>query len=334
MKTLYLHIGTGKTGSTSIQKTFCSLKSSAIDFRFDGNGVVGVGTPEDFLSRLESSSKETIVYSNEWLFKAGDKFLGTFSQKLREIYKVKVVLYIRRQDEFVVSAYQQAAKNSLSSSEFGSIALPWAYPEVNLNYYKIASRWAQYFGEDNIIVRVFSGEQLIGGCAVRDFAEVIGAPMEASEVIQANESAGVIAVKLGHILNSLGVNLDEELREELVLNAPESVKSLPDKASAELFYERFRPSNALLKEKFKINSPYESIFNSDFSKYPALRSDLWTDDLANEAIVHILNTFLLSKSEGGDDVCQSSSDVIAWKNRAVNVVSGLIGRIRNLRSRA
>ncbi|CAA2160570.1 hypothetical protein MBRA_05726 [Methylobacterium brachiatum] len=91
--------------------------------------------------------------------------LLTFSSQIR------IVIYLRRQDECLVSSYSTAIKSGHSYR----ISHPSAEEmELRYNYQNIISRWAGVFGRANIIVRIFSK----GGDfnLVEDFLRVVHDP--------------------------------------------------------------------------------------------------------------------------------------------------------------
>lgn len=286
MRRLYLHIGTGKTGSTSIQYTFSGMDSKGFSFFYDMNGVKGISNLEEFLERLQETQSDKVIYSNEWLYKASESFIKKINKKLRPFFDIKVVIYLRRQDEFVISAYQQVAKSGQGSSEYGAVALPMDFDKSNLDYYKIVSRWAALFGKENIIIRKFSRDSLQDGCVVKDFSEVTGVCLREEDIVLKNESVDFLGTKIGHIANRSGISRD--VFKSIVADAPLGSKMLPARSDAEAFYSYFVESNIKLKNEYDIASVFDDVFGMDFSKYPEKRSDLWDENSANEGVEYLM----------------------------------------------
>lgn len=109
MKKLFLHIGTGKTGSTSIQKTF-ENRSNEFHFDYDMTGPDKLKDVDASIERINCKN-DFVVYSNEWLFRADRKYIEKLSLKLKRCFKTEVILCLRRQDEFEISRYQQIGKS-------------------------------------------------------------------------------------------------------------------------------------------------------------------------------------------------------------------------------
>ncbi|MES9873780.1 MAG: hypothetical protein ABW146_11745 [Candidatus Sedimenticola sp. 6PFRAG7] len=290
MKKLYLHIGTGKTGSTSIQATFNSLNRDGLYFRSWKKATVFINNVDDISDELSRIDDGLIVLSSEWLFRAKEAFIRKLGSKLNELFDVNIIIYLRRQDEFSVSAYQQNTKRFDGEGVHGSISLPEDFYIDIMDYYDICLRWAEVFGREKMNIRVFSQEDLLAGCVVTDFAQVIGIPLDDSAIKNRNQSVGKISFKLAHIIKDYHVS--RELYRKIVFDAPESEKALPDRETAERFYQRHVASNRKLKREFNIHPEREELFSNDFSKYPLHRTDQWDEESANRALIHLCEVLL------------------------------------------
>ena len=91
--------------------------------------------------------------------------------KAFEGYEVKIVLYLRRQDRWIESWYNQQIKNGnhlpLEMLSFVD------HHHYLLDYSRMLETWAGHFGRDNIVVRAYEKEQLPNGLFA-DFAEAVG----------------------------------------------------------------------------------------------------------------------------------------------------------------
>lgn len=88
-------------------------------------------------------------------------------------------------------------------------------------------------------------------------------------------------------MSSLGMRND--LRKIINQNLDNNGKLMPSKEEAKNFYLRYKESNKKLNERFKINK-LEYIFDEDFSMYSDTSMDVWTEESANQAIIHILQS--------------------------------------------
>ena len=82
--------------------------------------------------------------------------------------QVRIIVYLRRQDDWIDSFFNQQLKDGFSIPEPHEIAVPKNY----LMYARNLRLWAEYFGKENIIVRMFG--KLKDGNVVRDFCELVG----------------------------------------------------------------------------------------------------------------------------------------------------------------
>ena len=88
---------------------------------------------------------------------------------------IKVIVYLRIQDTFLYSWWSQRVKEGLR----GESQLTWErmadeLPMIQLDYYDMLEKIADYIGKDNIIVRRFDAERFIGGDLYTDFIDALG----------------------------------------------------------------------------------------------------------------------------------------------------------------
>lgn len=199
-KRLIVHVGANKTASSAIQK-FLSLNSEELrglglivpSQKFEiapqvsGYHVFGfeelLRHPEEGRERLEQSLKRiahsqpeptTIVLSGENLAahpQAPQLFAG-----LVDDFDVEVILYIRRQDEFLLSYWQQW--NSKAQTDFWA----WVTSVVGMlgNWRTYIENWEKAVPRECIKVRLFERSRMVGGDAIQDFCEILapGLPFE------------------------------------------------------------------------------------------------------------------------------------------------------------
>ncbi len=308
---LVIHIGNHKTATTSIQKTLFAnrthlrkqgfeLFSQNMDgsLRRMGNihpwikehgnrRVIHADLPEA-LGALTGN----IILSSElfsWVFNEHE--IHKFQRGVAEYFgEICIVSFLRRQDQHVISHYQQASKKGkIHAAGFyaqGNTALPpfrdhyYAY----LDYNRRVGYWANAFGESSMVIRLFDTSELKNGDAVDDFFAAVGLEI-LHRPKNKNESRGFEVTKINHLMNHQQVK--QFIKKHLIKYLDNSGKSLPSRNEAETFYNYFRQSNKLLNQRFTI-SEREYLFSDDFSMYPETPADLWTEDSANQAILHLL----------------------------------------------
>ncbi|SDB21775.1 hypothetical protein [Eubacterium oxidoreducens] len=216
MKTLYIHIGTPKTGTTAIQN-FCHNNEEVLHkkgydypilYTYYGRAKVRNAqflhltiynrdtTDKKDRDIAEENRRITegmqtiaslfetyhnIILSDEGLWKATQKRRASLWEELKEHgekhgYQVKVIVYLRRQDEFVESWYNQRIKHELEQNN----TLTWEEysrdKEKNCSpdYYQRIKAIERVLGKENIIVRRYNFAEFKNGMIQADFLDAIG----------------------------------------------------------------------------------------------------------------------------------------------------------------
>jgi hypothetical protein len=239
---LYLHIGTEKTGTTSIQEFMRSNRDLLRD-----NGVLYPYTPgfanhtmlamaaqsaargnlarlfgvkdhnelaafrsklsKDLSEELGKSACPKVVMSNEHCSSrlVTDDAVENLRDLLADHFeRIYIVVYIRRQDDFVVSSYSTAVKT-------GSVE-PLTPPSEKLvklryDYWDLLSRWARVFGRGNILCRRYDKTALASGSIVDNFLDLTGiaANLPYDRPTDYNESLNAEALEFVRVANQFGV---------------------------------------------------------------------------------------------------------------------------------
>ncbi|HRJ10547.1 MAG TPA: hypothetical protein PK490_11930 [Prosthecobacter sp.] len=275
---LLLHIGTHKTGSTAIQRAL--RKNRAVLLK---RGIVSQPRCNDALRAMlelgemdaslcariagqlaafRTAKASSLVVSNEGL--CGDPLLGyrnapDFARRMRSCtagYKVTVLVYIRRQDEFIESLYTQKIHegHTLTFEEFldqiSGLVFDW---------HALLESYAEVFGRENIIVRRYEKRFMPRReSLLEDFFEITGAGHAGLELRQgdAAPNAGYsrIAAEIARQCNShLGTEERREMRRVLQASIPkqphESYSHMDGPARASLL-ARHEASNALVARDY------------------------------------------------------------------------------------
>ncbi len=216
MKSLYLHIGTPKTGTTSIQhfchdnmevlekKGYCypmfpysypnirvgeptrnGLFLEAVFRNEEGIRDRGVEAQylEDGWQRIQTlfQDYDHVIISDEGIWRAAAGRRKHIWRELREQaekggFTVKIIAYVRRQDELLESWWNQTVKHGVSQSN----KLSWeeyleVYPKyINLDYHALLKDAADELGVENIIVHRFNRDFFIQGDLLADFLDILG----------------------------------------------------------------------------------------------------------------------------------------------------------------
>lgn len=195
--TLYLHIGSGKTGTTAVQRFLAQSFSELLELgvlhpNLDEQDISTPTSPDYWQGRyFENSNKfgdlelfnrcieycqknslHSIVISDEAFLVNWRERIGALAGKLDA--NVKIICYLRRQDHYLESIWKQWGYNFFSADELlDSMDRPeWGAWGV-FDWYKTIEPWANNFGKENIIIRPYEKEQLPEGI-LPDFLNTIG----------------------------------------------------------------------------------------------------------------------------------------------------------------
>ncbi|KKD61339.1 hypothetical protein RN22_06365 [Grimontia sp. AD028] len=298
---LILHIGSHKTGTTSIQESLIDNKelllSKSISIFSENpngeailNGDCSCWIPcmsdtvfdEDLktsklrllFERAASFSRkmktEKVIISCEnfsWLF-----YYKSIKKVKLEAYcffsDVEIVVYLRRQDQHLLSHYQQASKAKGPAFGFYSgIDLDDLVTDEQLDLYLDYNYriglWGDVFGDDKLSIRCFEKTALTGGDAVTDFFSLLGVDYNGG-LFRSNVSLRSNDIYIGHIINRLDLCADFEsyIRK---LNF-QGRKFTARKDVMQSFIERYDVSNDAINRRFKIR-PDRGLFNRNIDSY-------------------------------------------------------------------
>lgn len=186
-KSLYLHIGMGKTGTTALQDFFWGNRKILIDhdIRYPKKGAVANAhhllSPhiprflegvwkfkrvEEWAPELVKSPQKRILLSSELIAWAEGDVVREFCTELLQWFDVKVIVYLRRQDNIIMASYNQQIKAGPQRRKLDVIY----DKKIELfDYEKILAPWAESIGKKNLIVLPYEHGQFYDGDIRRDF---------------------------------------------------------------------------------------------------------------------------------------------------------------------
>lgn len=213
---LICHIGTPKTASTLIQNSFAAnrpwLADRGISYPnmlapdanhitlFFANAVIlhdfardyGLHSQEDlraFRTTLDQHIKDhinqldpkiyTVVMSSENL--TGNMYHPDSIVRLKELLTphfndIKIVVYVRRQDDAILSMYGEFMRRGFCADhfrDFVDMCLGPYTPTPYLYYRKLLSIWLDVWGKENLIVRRYAQPDFIDGDILSDFIGIV-----------------------------------------------------------------------------------------------------------------------------------------------------------------
>lgn len=238
-----IHVGMHKTGSSSIQNTYFQFKDPGftyVDFEianhspmlallFGGDDVLrnysyfSARGPEfqktlpqlretyleQLKAQLEGAGDKTVVFSAEDIssprFKSANKQLAALFETYTD--DIEVFGYVRPPSGFMISAFQQMLKA-------GTVHFP-AHPTYRDRFEQID----EAFGRERVTLKEFTRKNLLGGDAVKDFAQSVGiASVPDDQVIRTNESLSLEATALLYVQREHGTGFVKGFPQALQAN--------------------------------------------------------------------------------------------------------------------
>lgn len=218
MKTIYLHIGTHKTGTSSIQtalhrssgsflyprsgrltdgsrlvESHYPLAWSVVKRYADRKGVPVTDAPWLRLQQeLNSSDQSVAVLSSEFFWPAEPDEIRRIREYLQD-FDVKVIIYFRNYWDLMVSSYKQRVKTGQCSRSFQEMMVQNLW---TIDYGQICERWGAEFELD---VRVYDS---ISDSLVDDFGSAIARDLKQADVTR-NVSPSDAVIRILLIINRL-----------------------------------------------------------------------------------------------------------------------------------
>lgn len=302
---LVCHIGTPKTASTFLQNTCAlnpgwlrehgviypdllapnpnhiTLFYAAANFIHDFARDYGLKTKEDverFRARLSKEiarevaeapeTAQTVLMSSENL--TGNIRSHEGVQNLADLLRphfddIRLVIYLRRQDEAILSMYGEFMRRGFSGAGFDRFvtrALGTKPMVPYLHYDRLLKEWIKVFGKEAITVRLFDRAEMAGGDILTDFmTQVLGeTPEDLSEMTRSpNDNTGLSAPAMEFLRRMYrhipfrtdgGVN-PARMRLAKRINAlPAEPRPMMTVAQSQHIMEHFREGNEWLAETF------------------------------------------------------------------------------------
>lgn len=212
---LFLHIGTGKTGTSYVQARFAQTASELlqehqllwpetgrVEHRHREVRAVAerLVDPADFVGRLRTefdrSNAVAAYLSDENLCRIPAVAVRHLAAVLRPIADIRIVLWLRNQVDFIRSSWQEGVKHGFSS-ELGR----WVRSQDarhRMNYAAIIRDWSCAFGEDAMTIVSFD-EVVARGYDLYSFQRSLFTgqkPAQASDSRRVNAAMGAPETEL------------------------------------------------------------------------------------------------------------------------------------------
>jgi len=218
-RTAILHIGTGKTGTTSIQRALGQNRETLRDKGFaypespghvshtklavflqecagagPGRMQLRAGPTSLFMKSLQEeigalpATVHTVIFSSEHLFSRAMEpgVLPQLRAMLATMFdRFRIVVYLRRQDELAISRLSTRLKAGRAPT---AVFPTGERTRSGYDYAAGLGPWVEAFGQEAITARIFARSEMAGGDVVRDFLDVCGLPELPPAPVEANTS--------------------------------------------------------------------------------------------------------------------------------------------------
>lgn len=313
-KTIYFHIGQTKTATTTLQAFFADnrqwLAGHGVFYpqcppehpiqsqhRFLVEPLAGLQAPFpaslpewDFMRRqIEAAPQKNVLISEEVFWHLFERRSEQKPEILEWIkgqlgsHQIKIVCYLRRQDKWIESWFNQLTKTDVNHySRMNYAEFINAYENQGmLDYNKAMDPWAKVFGEKNLIVRSFEKGSFEQGDIIHDFMSIFKVDKLEGVVRPKDQQVSLAnsACEISNIFN--GTPRAREFKPkfmEIVREFDEHVddrRRFTSKEIAEATLRRHSVSNQKLAKRFKVKLPsFFDLSMSDYERgeYPGLSS--------------------------------------------------------------
>ena len=286
---LYLHVGQHKTGTSALQK-FLQINEKVLSqygilYPKEGRNLSGahhrffmptqipsniysLENNVDMLIQKERDEK-IVLMSTESLSKVRD--LSNLQVLRRVAAKIKIIIYLRRQDTYFESAYSQMVKKE-HTGDIRDLIRKGA-----VNYRKICEHWASFFGKENIIVKPYECQQFVNHDLFADFLSIFGIDKISEFTIPQsnhNPSLSAEAIYFKRLLNQLEIDKRTKSKTQKPLTEFSVMKSKEKKSreytllspsEKKALLERYAESNAWVALEY-LNRPNQPLFYAPLPK--------------------------------------------------------------------
>ncbi len=346
--TAYVHIGTVKTGSTSIQYLLNRNRSILAKQGFyypqsmiflDRHRIIKM-ILEEYIQNSSNSKytqisqciktekykiliqnlkKEINLNRDKKILFSDEGFSWWFSHKekvkvVRKFFseigftKIIIILYLREFQDFFISLSSQDIKDN---GIFKTNLLAKENPNINsYDYSYICKNYSEVFGKENIIVRLFDKNEFYQGDLIKDFLNIINLKWDDNFMLppRTNESLDLLGFELQRRLNLL--NLGGYISTD---NKNSLLKFTEKYFHSKTQLLKFQPKKDILQSYLDYLKESDEWVRKEF--FPHKERLFPKKDLTNYKENYELKEM---KSEYWDKIAEFIADIVKTKNKIIS----------------
>jgi hypothetical protein len=272
-KTVYIHIGTGKTGTTAIQDFLFRNRDKSESYYYPSYGLRGSGhhnlAPlkindldsvkklyDQLVQEINGCDKEKIIISSEFFVFCPKEIVNYCCQVLSD-FTIKVILYVRPQISWIESSYMQRIKTGWDYA--GNIESFFDLHKNSFDYFNRVSSWVEFLGNKAIVARVYD-KRIFGESICNDFLNAVEIT-DSNLTFQANYSNESLIPELASVMEIIDKYLeDKNTRKKIVRLLLESSNTLRSCSSKKLVTSELKKK--IINHYYKLNKEFANIFLS------------------------------------------------------------------------
>ncbi|HDZ5081427.1 TPA: hypothetical protein RTH17_001841, partial [Campylobacter jejuni] len=284
--TCYLHIGTMKTGTSSIQdflyknqnllkiqKTLypISIKNS---WHLNDHNPFAHAIEQANFSSLDSylkplkqeinnshSNKVILSTENIQFLLYNEKYIQELQIILKNLgfTKIHIIIYLRNPSDLFISMCSQALKNG-APKKFLSLPSENNKFKILCHHEQTLKNWANIFKKENLIVKLFSKNEFYQGDLLKDFINTIGLEWDDNFIIpnKQNETLDLLGMEILNHFNNYSIPMLTNRYVDFIVNFFDKhfiskdlkLKFQPPKEIYQSYIDYFEESNEWVRKEF------------------------------------------------------------------------------------
>ena len=295
----YIHIGLEKTGTTTLQEFFHLNKENLakdnihfmsspgtrnhtdlVAYAYDktlGDLIVQKNLHtseakqifrENFIARfndeihITKSTETNLLVSSEHLSSrvfSKDEIRKLLSLFTENGYQPKIIVYLRRQDQYLLSTYSTWLKSG-ATAELNEKA----YKRKRYDYLSLLEMWSEVVGDEHLVVKIFERAKMHDNDLIQDFLKILDIKDNSvyidppADLNKSLDSSKLLFLKsINNLVPAVVDGLKNPLRGELI-KALEQIKNTSklslDTDLSQAILDYYREDNIIIKKKYFASS--------------------------------------------------------------------------------